>query len=148
MKKSILAVIVMFVSVSVIWTEEHPSINELPKLISYSGQELNEQEDMRNYTREDMRKWGLLQPVRFISVDPLSDKYPSMTLYPYTLNNPIIFVDPTGMWVAEYDEEGNIVNAVYEDGETYEDLYTQLGISAEEFSGQFGIDLSKGIATT
>jgi RHS repeat-associated protein len=33
----------------------------------------------------------------WLSVDPLSDKYPSTSGYMYVLGNPIIFVDPNGM---------------------------------------------------
>ncbi|QYJ68243.1 RHS repeat domain-containing protein [Flavobacterium litorale] len=33
----------------------------------------------------------------FISVDPLTEKYPSWSSYAYCFNNPINFVDPTGM---------------------------------------------------
>ncbi len=85
---------------------------------------------------------------RFLSVDKLADQYPSVTPYHYVLNNPMRFIDPTGMWVASYDSSGNVVSVTYEEGDTYEDLYSQLGISAEQFSEQYGIDLSKGITTT
>ncbi len=38
---------------------------------------------------------------RFLSVDPLSRKYLSQTPYHYVFNNPLIFVDPSGMSVEE-----------------------------------------------
>jgi YD repeat-containing protein len=96
----------------------------------------------------EQKKLGEIQPTRFLSVDPMADKYPRMNPYHYTLNNPIRYIDPTGMWVASYDSSGNIVSVDYEDGDTYEDLYSQLGITAEEFSEKYGIDLSAGITTT
>ena len=33
----------------------------------------------------------------FLSVDPLSDKYPSLSPYAYCANNPVVLVDPNGM---------------------------------------------------
>ena len=37
----------------------------------------------------------------WLSVDPMSDKYPSLSPYCYTANNPVVLVDPNGM---EFDE--------------------------------------------
>lgn len=62
------------------------------------------------------------------------------------MNNPLGLVDPNGMWSAEYDKDKNKVSAKYEKGDTYEGLYSQLGMSAEEFSKQYGVDLSQEIA--
>ena len=34
---------------------------------------------------------------RWMSVDPLADKYPAWSPYNYVLNNPLVLIDPTGM---------------------------------------------------
>ncbi|MBK9567079.1 MAG: hypothetical protein IPO37_18485 [Saprospiraceae bacterium] len=33
----------------------------------------------------------------WLSVDPLAEMYPNWSSYAYTMNNPITYVDPTGM---------------------------------------------------
>jgi len=35
----------------------------------------------------------------WLSVDPMSDKYPSLSPYCYSANNPVVLVDPNGMCV-------------------------------------------------
>jgi len=37
-----------------------------------------------------------------LSVDPLSDKYPSLSPYIYSAGNPVVLVDPNGMWIDDY----------------------------------------------
>jgi uncharacterized protein (TIGR02594 family) len=44
----------------------------------------------------------------WLSVDPMSDKYPNMTPYAYCANNPVILVDPDGMEWYE-NETGEVV---------------------------------------
>jgi RHS repeat-associated protein len=48
----------------------------------------------------------------WLSVDPMSDKYPSMSPYNYCANNPVILVDPDG-------REINLYGIKYEQGQNY-----------------------------
>ena len=46
----------------------------------------------------------------WLSVDPMSDKYPSLSPYTYCANNPIKLVDPNGEEIAPiYDKWGNLL---------------------------------------
>ena len=44
----------------------------------------------------------------WLSVDPMSDKYPSMSPYNYCAGNPVKLVDPDGRDVWEVDKAGNV----------------------------------------
>jgi len=61
---------------------------------------------------DDVHKW--------MSVDPLSDKYPSISPYVWCGNNPIKFVDPDGNKVWKLDENGNLEHS--EDDNTQDAL--------------------------
>ena len=52
---------------------------------------------------------------RWMNVDALADMYPGISPYVYTLNNPILFIDPDGNYVDdsfiyEKDKKGNYIN--------------------------------------
>ena len=49
---------------------------------------------------------------RFMTVDPLAEKYYWISPYAYCLNNPIKYIDPDGRDVWELDESGNIINRI------------------------------------
>jgi RHS repeat-associated protein len=57
----------------------------------------------------------------WLSVDPMSDKYPSMSPYNYCANNPVILVDPDGRIVVTLDEASrtNIINTLTKDEAIY-----------------------------
>ena len=42
----------------------------------------------------------------WLSVDPMSDKYPSLSPYNYCANNPVMLTDPDGRWIPGLDENG------------------------------------------
>ena len=46
----------------------------------------------------------------WLSVDPMANKYPSMSPYSYCAGNPVKLVDPDGMDVWELDNSGKIVS--------------------------------------
>jgi len=43
----------------------------------------------------------------WLSVDPMSDKYSSLSPYCYTADNPVVLVDPNGMWIDEFNLDTN-----------------------------------------
>jgi len=47
---------------------------------------------------------------RWLSLDPLAEKYPSLSPYSFTADNPILFVDPNGeeIFIFYEDEKGNL----------------------------------------
>ncbi|MEZ4887906.1 MAG: RHS repeat-associated core domain-containing protein [Chitinophagales bacterium] len=47
---------------------------------------------------------------RFLSLDPLAKKYPTLSDYVYVANNPLIFVDPEGKWIEEIVQKGGGIN--------------------------------------
>gem|GEM_PF-3029504 len=77
---------------------------------------------------------------RWGTVDPLQNKYPTFTPYCYTLNNPIILSDPTGLWIPNYNPSTNNVSVVAEEGDNLQNLYNQLGISGDDFGKTYDIN--------
>jgi hypothetical protein len=71
---------------------------------------------------------------RWMSPDPLAEKYYEISPYTYCANNPILFLDPNGMeiWLSytQKDKDGNETTTKYQ----YRDnkLYTESG---EEYDG-------------
>ena len=57
---------------------------------------------------EEMRNW--------LSVDPLSDKYPHISPYAYCGWNPIGYLDPDGKDIYVFDENGDFVTKQLKDG--------------------------------
>ena len=72
------------------------------------------------YYNSDLSIW--------LSVDPMSDKYPSLSPYTYCVDNPVKVVDPDGedVWIPEVTDNGGI-RLLYEEGDDYQSLTDFLG---------------------
>ena len=70
--------------------EEHSTSKTMPYL--FNGKELDSETGLYYYgARYYDPKVSL-----WLNVDPLAEKYPHVSPYTYTLNNPIKFIDPDG----------------------------------------------------
>ncbi len=92
----------------------------------------------------------------WLSVDPMSDKYPSLSPYVYCGNNPIKLVDPSGEDVYEMDQDGKITKkessnrhilyAVDENGKRTssislksDNLLEQLSNKRKDYDGHYAV---------
>ncbi len=82
-----------------LFIEERDSWNTPYK---FSGKELDDETGYSyfgaRYYDPNISIWLSVYIERSRDVDPLSDKYPSHSPYNYTLNNPVMFVDPDGRY--------------------------------------------------
>ena len=69
---------------------------------------------------------------RWMNIDPLAEKYTSISPYTYTLNNPVIYTDPDGMRVEWGD------NLSSEEKQLLGSLITKLRRSSKTFDKVFG----------
>ena len=61
----------------------------------------------------------------WLSVDPMSDKYPSLSPYTYCANNPVKLTDPDGRWIPGLDDDGNVTYTA-EKGDSYDTFIKQF----------------------
>ena len=69
----------------------------------------------------------------WLSVDPLAEKYPTMSSYCFTANNPVMLIDPDGRWIPGLDDDGNATYTA-EKGDTYETFKEQYGLTDKQAS--------------
>ena len=62
----------------------------------------------------------------WLSVDPMSDKYPSLSPYVYCAENPVKLVDPNGEEAWQPDQDGNLIA---QNGDNYESLALTINCS-------------------
>ncbi|QTY28296.1 RHS repeat-associated core domain-containing protein [Flavobacterium sp. CS20] len=76
-------------------TDEH--LNSHNTRYKYNGKEFDQETGNYYYGARYYNPKNSL----WLSVDPLAEKYPSWSPYNYTMNNPVRYVDPTGMVVED-----------------------------------------------
>ena len=102
--------------------DEHSSSEDLP--YKFNGKQFDEETGMYYYGARYMDP----QNSMWLGVDPLTEKYPNLTGYCYTNNNPVKYIDPTGTdWyrndetAAIFWQEGN-ANSITYDGQEYRNI--------------------------
>ena len=71
----------------------------------------------------------------WLSVDPMSDKYPSLSPYTYCADNPVKLVDPNGEDIWEINEEGRIIN--HDKSFTEKDIVYRVDNNGNRIEGEF-----------
>ena len=92
--------------------------------VELNAKEFDEETDLYYYGARYMDP----QNSMWLGVDPLTEKYPNLTGYCYTNNNPVKYIDPTGTdWyrndetAAIFWQEGN-ANSITYDGQEYRNI--------------------------
>ena len=90
--------------------------------------------------------------MRWLSPDPLADKAPSWSPYRFCNDNPVLYIDPTGLWEFQYnnDENGNTTNVqlVKQDGDNWKTFKEQTNMSRKELKQMFGKDFKNVLNST
>lgn len=88
---------ILFTS-SFLFAQEKQSCNPYPKFVPYVNKPTTTE---LNCSKVDIISLSKEQPARWISVDPMADKYPGWSPYNYALNNPLRYIDQHGdsVWV-------------------------------------------------
>ena len=82
----------------------------------------------------------------WLSVDPMSDKYPSMSPYVYCADNPVKLTDPDGRWIPGVDDDNNII-VTQEEGDDINSFKKFMGTaySDEEIQNMYNGLTENGI---
>jgi RHS repeat-associated protein len=93
----------------------------------YNGKEKDPESGYYNY---GARYYGGNLPI-WLSVDPLSDKYPHLTPYAYCAGNPVMLVDPDGRKCVVAEEDQAYVNQLLDENSDnyskgFADIYKRL----------------------
>ena len=115
----------------------------------YNGKEFVE---MHGYDTYDYGARGYYPALgRFsMNVDPLAEKYPSISPYVYCMNNPVLFIDPDGRDWYRHDESGAIfwqegnANTATRNDQTYRNI----GETYSSYSKGVRVDFTQNQVTS
>jgi len=74
------------------WVDMKYNTSQYDTPYKFNGKEKDEETGYNNYGARYYYDWASI----WLSVDPMSDKYPHVTSYNYCANNPVMLVDPDG----------------------------------------------------
>ena len=106
--------------------DEHSSSEELP--YKFNGKELDEETGLYYYGARYMDP----KISMWLGVDPLREKYPSVTGYCYTMDNPIGLMDPTGM-APKYPTIKETIVYGMKHSRTFKKLLSLAGITLKNY---------------
>jgi len=109
--------------------------NRVPKY-AFNAKELDEENGMYYYSAR------YYAPPTFISRDPMFEKYPSISPYTYCGNNPLKYVDPTGMTAEDPDDPNKLDPAKFKNIEPGKN-YAAIAVFQKNFADD---DLNGAIA--
>ena len=106
--------------------DEHSSSKDMP--YKFNGKELDEETGLYYYGARYMDP----KISMWLGVDPLREKYPSVTGYCYTMDNPIGLMDPTGMAPKHPTIKETIVYGM-KHSRTFKKLLSLAGITLKNY---------------
>jgi RHS repeat-associated protein len=71
---------------------------------------------------------------RWLQVDPLAEKYPGWSTYNYTLNNPLLFIDPVGTDTLYFNSDGSYTGRYSKGGKNIGHVLDSDGNFSKSFS--------------
>lgn len=110
------------------FVEEHSNTDRTPYL--FNGKELDEETGLYLY---GLRYYDPRTSI-WLSVDPLAEKFPNWSPYVYTYNNPLNYIDPTGM--GPDDPETHVIQK----GETLTSISKKYGVTVDDLAKLNGIE--------
>ncbi|MPL99085.1 hypothetical protein SDC9_45300 [bioreactor metagenome] len=102
------------------WVDKKYNTGQFETPYKFNGKEKDQETGYNNFGARYYYYWASI----WLSVDPMSDKYPHLTSYNYCANNPVMLVDPEGRDVVPAgSEELNMIRNTLPENERQ---YVQL----------------------
>lgn len=86
-------------------------------------------------TGEPMRSHEAKSVQRFLSVDPLAEKFPDQSPYSFVFNNPLRFIDPDGRAPLDWYQSNKTGNIIWREGSANIKGYTNIGTYTDVAAG-------------